>query len=73
MGLTTVQHYCAGSAACDSEVKDDPDIMKQTRSQYTRVNDTEIIRKFSNASLGTKVTLFKAYSNLWLPLMDCCL
>jgi len=43
----------------NSELKDDPDIMKQTRSLYARAN--MIICKFSNASLSTKVMLFKAY------------
>jgi len=42
----------------NSQLKDDPDIMKQTRSLYTQANI--IICKFSNASLGTKVMLFKA-------------
>jgi len=44
----------------NSELKNDPDI-KQTISLYAWANI--IIGKFSNASLGTKVMLFKAYKS----------
>ena len=44
----------------------DQDIMKQTRSLYARAN--VIIRKFSDASLNTKLMLFRAYCS---PIYGC--
>ena len=47
-------------------IADDADIMKQTRALYARANT--IIRKFSAASLSTKLLLFRAYCT---PLYGC--
>jgi len=46
----------------NSSLSDDADIIKQTRSLYARAN--MIIRKFSSASLNTKLMLFRAYCTL---------
>ena len=49
----------------NSNLADDADVMKQTRALYARANT--IIRKFSAASLSTKLLLFRAlYSIIWL-------
>ena len=50
----------------NSALSDDQDIMKQTRSLYARAN--VIIRKFSHASLNTKLMLFRAYCS---PIYGC--
>ena len=50
----------------NSNLSDDADIMKQTRSLYARAN--MIIRKFSAASLSTKLMLFRAYCT---PIYGC--
>jgi len=50
----------------NSSLSDDADIMKQTRSLYARAN--MIIRKFSSASLNTKLMLFRAYCT---PMYGC--
>jgi len=50
----------------NSRFSDDADIMKQTRSLYPRAN--MIIRKFSSASLNTKLMLFRAYCT---PMYGC--
>jgi len=46
----------------NSGLSDDADIMKQTRSLYARSN--MILRKFTPASLITKIMLFNAYCTL---------
>ena len=50
----------------NTALSDDQDIMKQTRSLYARAN--VIIRKFSHASLNTKLMLFRAYCS---PIYGC--
>ena len=49
-----------------ADLTDDADAMKQTRSLYARTNS--IIRKFSRASLASKIVLFKAYCT---PMYGC--
>jgi len=52
----------------NSGLTDDPDIMKQTRSMYARANI--IIRKFSSASLNTKLAVQSIlHSHIWLSVM----
>ena len=46
----------------NSSLTDDADIVKHTRSSYARAN--MIIRKFSSASMNTKLMLFTAYCTL---------
>jgi len=50
-----------GHVIC-ADLTDDADVMKQTRSLYARANS--ITRKFSQASLASKIVLFKAYCTL---------
>ena len=49
-----------------ADLTDDADVMKQTRSLYARANS--ITRKFSQASLASKIVLFKAYCT---PMYGC--
>ena len=54
-----------GHVIC-ADLTDDADVMKQTRSLYARA--MSIIRKFSQASLASKIVLFKAYCT---PMYGC--
>jgi len=73
-GKTLLQHDPSSYTECykylghmiKSVLSDDRDIMKQTRSLYTRAN--VIICKFSHASLNTKLMLFRAYCT---PIYGC--
>ena len=54
----TDKYKYLGHVIC-ADLTDDADVMKLTRSLYARANS--IIRKFTQASLTSKIVLFKAY------------
>ena len=61
----TDKYKYLGHVIC-ADLTDDADVMKLTRSLYARANS--IIRKFSGASLTSKIVLFKAYCT---PMYGC--
>jgi len=61
----TDKYKYLGHVIC-ADLTDDANVMKQTRSLYARAN--LIIRKFSQASLASKIVLFKAYRT---PMYGC--
>jgi len=53
-------------SSINSDLTDDADYMRQTKALYARANT--VFRKFSFASLSTKLTLFRAFCS---PIYGC--